>query len=482
MSRTIFATSLLVLLLAIFSQGQGKLNYSLEYPASGSPHVHVAMIPAKPLKGPLVMVFPRAIPGGYAQAFYDRFVEDVQAKSGNGVPVKVVRQQGSRWLLGDSSTEIARVEYNLNLTRMERETYDASESSKMRPGYVGLLGYSIFAYFDGMENSPIRLDVKAPDDWPVFSTLAPKSPADKGRIVVEASNFYQLADSQIALGPKIEVRTLKARVPFFLLKYAEVPSDAGRFGEIAADAFEKVAEYFGSTPFTHYTTYIEILEPYSERHEYGFSMEHLDSSTYFLGKDRAMSSEPAKEVTERERLNFAHHFAHSWIPKKVYGTGYLPFNWELAPEIDTIWFNEGFGRFASIDALADAMPPRDADAFRKQRFGRLRTIIEEMPQFIRAMPLQKLSRTGSFLYSGDFRVGQTLFSKGALMAAEMDALIRTRSAGKKRMRDSLREMVKWGERSGRAFTLAEFPGLIAKPVGVSEREIRSIMDRWSSGK
>ena len=60
------------------------------------------------------------------------------------------------------------------------------------------------------------------------------------------------------------------------------------------------------------------------------SMEHLDSSTYFLGVDRAITSSTTPEQMERERFNFAHHVSHSWIPKKVYGTGYLPFNWLTA--------------------------------------------------------------------------------------------------------------------------------------------------------
>jgi hypothetical protein len=39
-----------------------------------------------------------------------------------------------------------------------------------------------------------------------------------------------------------------------------------------------------------------------------------------------------------------------------------------------------------------------------------------MPEFIRNMPLLKLSRVGSLMYIEDFRTGRTLFSKGALMA------------------------------------------------------------------
>jgi predicted metalloprotease with PDZ domain len=93
----------------------------------------------------------------------------------------------------------------------------------------------------------------------------------------------------------------------------------------------------------------------------------------------------------------------------------------------------------------------------------------------------ELSRVASTLYSDDFRTGQTLFSKGALMAAAMDDSIRKQTHGRKRLRDSLRALVSWGEHSGRAFRIAELPGLIARPVGVNEQSIRTIMNQWLKG-
>ena len=56
--------------------------------------------------------------------------------------------------------------------------------------------------------------------------------------------------------------------------------------------------------------------------------------------------------------NFAHHMAHAWVPKRAVGTGYFPFQWELAPVLDSIWFAEGFGQYAAIMAVAagDADP------------------------------------------------------------------------------------------------------------------------------
>jgi predicted metalloprotease with PDZ domain len=476
----LFRLGFFLLLLALPAVAQERLTYQVEYSTARSNRVHVVILPSKAIKGAVTLVIPRAIPSGYAQQFYDRYVGDVKATSSAGAPLKIDRQDGPRWLVGGAGTELTRVEYEIDLSRLEREIPDASDTSKSRPGYVGLLGYSVLGYLEGSENLPIQLEVNGPESWPVFSTLAPKAPADITRTAAEAKNFYALADSQIAMGPKLEVRRLEAPLPLFLVLYNEVETDISKHGEIFADAFRKVLAYFGDAPFDDYTAYIEILKPVSAQHEYGFSMEHLNSSTYFLGVDRTITSATASQQIERDRFNFAHHVSHSWIPKQVYGTGYLPFTWELAPQIETIWFNEGFARYIAIEAVADSMPENEGKAFRQRQLDGFRKTLATMPEFIRSMPLLELSRVASVMYSGDFRTGRTLFSKGALMAAEMDQRIRERTNGRKRLRDSLRALVKWGEKSGRPFRTEELSGLIAMPVGVNEREIREILERWLS--
>jgi predicted metalloprotease with PDZ domain len=468
----------LIFALALPVAAQQTITYRVEYSAPANPLVHIAIRPIAAKKGPVTLIIPRAIPSGYAQQFYDRYVRDVKASNASGASVKVVRDDGPRWLIGDAAAEVNQVEYDVDVVRLEREIFDASAASKVRPEYVGLLLYTLLGYLEGSENSSITLEIKGPAGWPVFTTLEPKVPADKTTTVASARDFYALADSQIAMGPKLEIRKLQAPLPLYLIAYHEVESDLDRHGEIFADAFRKVFAYFGSAAFDHYTGYIEILKPLSEQHGYGFSMEHLDSSTYFLGNDRAISATTPPDQLGRERFNFAHHISHSWIPKRVYGANYLPFTWELAPLIDTIWFNEGFARYVAMEALSEAMPEKDGEQYRTRTLEGLRRTIQSMPSFIREMPLLELSKVGSLLYSEDFRIGRTLFAKGGLMAADMDQRIRERTSGKKRLRDSLRAMVQWGEQSGRAFRIEELPALIAKPVSVSEREIKEVMDRW----
>lgn len=472
-----FVFTLAVLLYApvLATSQQAPLTYSLHYSPPGSERVRVTITLPDVQAAPLTLVMPRAIPMGYGEQQFDRYVDPVLAFSDSGESVPVQRTDGPRWTMGKTGARVRRIEYEVNLARMEREILGASDSSRVRPAYVGLLGYSIFAFVDGFEDRPIRLQIDGPAGWPIFSTLAPQLPAATGSTAAQAASFYALADSQIAMGPRLQLQRLTGSVPLFVALYAEGEVDIELHGKVALEAMEQVIAYFGGAPFPHYTILIELLRPVSPEHRYGFSMEHLDSSTYYLGIDRGITSRSTAEQRDRERFNFAHHIAHAWVPKRAYGEGYFPFTWELAPVIDTIWLSEGFVRYLAIEAVSAARPESESKAYRKRMLDGLRVIVAESPAFIRRMTLVELSRVGSTRYSEDFRTGRNLFSRGALMAAEMDEHIRERSAGKKTFRDGMRSLVSWSTRNRRAFRIDELPAILAEGTGVDTGEI---MKKW----
>jgi predicted metalloprotease with PDZ domain len=462
--------------LSFVAQMQSAMVYRVAYSTPGAPTIHVAIEAASLSPGAQVLVIPRAIPMGYGEQPYDRFITSVVALSTTGAPLGVEREEGPRWRLGAPGATLARVEYDVDIRRMEQEIYSASDASKVRGGYLSVLGYSAFGYIEGHEERPIRLFVEVPADWPVLTTLAPRAPPSRGRAEGEAAGFYALADSQLVSGPDLTVRRLESKVPLFLALYAEGEADAEILGRLAEEAMAALIEYFGEAPFPHYTVQQELLRPLSERHAYGFSMEHLDSATFYLSDDRGIKRASPEEALSRTRYNFAHHFAHAWVPKRAFGVGYFPFTWELAPVLDTIWFSEGFAQYAAIEALADRLPEGDAgeyrDAMIEARFG---ANLKSAPLFIQTMPTVLLSRVASTRYSEDFRTGRNVFSRGGLMAAEMDSLIRTRSGGAKRLRDALRGLMEWSRAQRRAFAIDELPSIFADATGVDTGEV---MMRW----
>lgn len=474
----VIVCALVVFVLTLDGVAAQPVAYEVRYREAGAAAVEVAIDVPERRTGPLEFVMPRAIPMGYGEAPYDQFVGAVRAVAADGRPVEVTRLDGPRWRLGSASTEVARIEYSIDVKRMEREIYAASDASRVRNGYVSLLGYSVFGFVDGLEDRAAELRVEGPAGWPVLTTLDPLGAATSGSPAssrtATAASYYALADSQVVMGPRVITRRPAAPGPLTVVVFAETEVDVEATVDSAATAFERVVAYFGSVPFRHYTVLVEYLEPLSPRHQYGFSMEHLDSSTFYLSKDGAISPSSSEADRLRVTYNFAHHVAHAWVPKRAYGEGYYPFRWELAPVIDTIWFSEGFGQYAAVEAMAAG--ESDPTAYRNRLVDRrFRDPLDEMPPFLRRMPLVELSRVASTRYSSDFRTGRTSFARGALMAAEMDDRMRQQSGGRQQLRDALRHLVAWSARERRGFRIDEIPVIFKEATGV---ETRDILERW----
>jgi len=450
------------------------IRYTVRY-APTSPGFLEVEIETGPLPLPQIAAIPRAIPMGYAEQPYDRFVGEIEAFGEEG-PLPVARGDGPRWVIGDGKGQLRRLHYRVDLHRLEREVRSASDASKAREGYVGLLGYSVLAFLEGQENRPVRLRVEAPDDWPVFSTLAPTAPPPLGSLEASADDYYSLADSQVLMGPDLRVRRDEGAPPLFVAAYAEGALDDAVVEAAGREALDALTAWFGTTPFPHYTIVVEVLRPVSPEHEYGFSMEHLQSGTFFLDDTRgALTADSSPRQLARARYNYAHHVAHSWIPKRCAGEGYFPFSWTKAPILDTIWFSEGFPQYAAAAALAEAMPTGGDEFLTNLVQARFASTLEETPDFIREMDTVALSRLASTQYSEDFRTGANSFSRGGMMAREMDLRIREHSGGERSLRDALRHLFGTCVAEGQPLRIDRIPELLAAGGGV---ELRDIYDRW----
>jgi predicted metalloprotease with PDZ domain len=462
---------LTLLLLSGSVCAEDAIRYELRYAADSPGRLSVHLQLPHPAAAPLDLVMPRTYPGGYAQLPYDEFVAHVVPRNPEGAGLAAEKDADApRWHLGRSGEFIDGIDYQVDLHQMEQTLHDAVATSKARTGYVALLGYSVLAYLEDHESAPARLQVQAPRQWPLLLTLAPRFPMPEGSAVAEASDYYELADSQILMGPDLRASRSEGRIPLFMAIYAEGEVDEALEGRLAREALDRVQAYFGDKPIAQYTVQLELLKPLSG-HAYGFSQEHLASGTFSLALDAALRTDSTTAQIERTRFNFAHHMAHSWIPKRAYGVGYRPFNWEMTPLMDTIWFNEGFGRYAAIAAVAAGMPAGDGAAFRRAQLSTLSGVVDGAPRFIRRMSLEVLSREASFLYSADFRTGRNVFARGALMAAQMDDRIGAQTHGRKSLRDALRWLLIWSADHREPFQSENLPEYFKTATGVDVADI-----------
>jgi len=480
LTRQVFLSALLLLLCdsaraLVASSPASQLAYELHYGGAGDSGVSLRIIPKNPLPAPVDLVIPRSYPGGYSFVAYDGFVEDVHAFSPDGKSIECRKDaNGPRWAIGQGIERIARIEYRVNVARMEYRLRDSVESSKIRKNYVGLLGYSVFGYIDGLQQASVDLQVDGPEDWPVLTTLDPRATVQKGTAKAQAATYDVLADSQVVMGTGVQFRELPGKIDLLVAVYAEGDEDVDAECRLAREALDRVQEYFGDTPFPAYTVLLELLRP-REGHEYNFSQEHDTSGTFSLSVDGATNAHSPASHHYSALFNYAHHMAHSWVPKRVWGIGYRPFNWELTPVIETIWFNEGFGRYAGTQAIIAGLPDEERKTRRERLITRTRGILNDAPPFIKRMPMTLLSQEASFLYATDFRTGMNIFGRGFLMAAEMDDRIGAQTGGKKSLRDGFRALLAWSAKNQRSIQVEEMTQIISQSTDV---DVHDIVARW----
>jgi predicted metalloprotease with PDZ domain len=459
----------LVLLLLVTGLTNAQVKYTLRYVDSSRAVVSVRIELAKPMFAPIDLVMPRSIPGAYNMLKYDYFIEQPRATGFAGKTYPLVKNfnDAPRFTCSDSGAMINSINYEVNLYKMEHQLFTPTDASIIRPGFAGILNYSVFGWIDGTELEPVLCSIQTFGNWPIFSTLVPSTKLQWGRLEFATDNYYSLADGQTFLGPAFQVKEYKGLVPLFVASYSQTtPEYLDDYGWQETTSMEILKDYFGDPPFKHYSLMLRSAIPPEPDRSGGFAMEHLQSSTFFndttLIRTKAMTSEERLQT----RLPYLHHMAHSYLPLRCYGDTYRPHVLEIPPVINNIWFNEGFIWYLAYDTTK---------AERLLRGFKLN--VYDASPLIKKLSLQQLSQTASLQYGDDFRLGRAVFSRGALMAKEMNEHIQQQTGGKKSIKDVYKYLYQWSQKNKRPFIVEEFPGLLKAATGV---DLLAIYTKWQA--
>lgn len=462
MKRIIFLFGLFIL--SFLSQGQ--TIYSLTYLDSTSSRINVRIKPSKLFRTPVSFVMPRSVPGSYGITLYDVFISNLYAITLSGERVAMVKDDNNapRWNYTVPGVVLSEMEYEVDLRKMEGKLAP-SDASIIRAGFAGILNYSVFGWIEGTEYEPVRCEIRTFNHWPIFTTNEPALKLPIGTLRFETENYFTLADGQIFMGPHTRVKEYKGRIPLFIAAYAQVGEeyldDYGKQGMMSLDILQ---DYFGELPFKQYTILLRKALPLEPGSVPAFGMEHLQSSTFFGDTSSFRAHAMSQQELTRTIPTYLHHMGHAFIPLRLYGDTYLPHVTEIPPIISNIWFNEGFMWFLPYDTLhSEAM---------KKRF--YTSVFQTTPE-IKRMSLTQLSQAASTMYSTDFRLGKSIYGRGALMAIEMNNYLKTESGGKKSMKDILQYLYHWAKENKRPFTMDEFPMLIHKACGI---DLDKMYNKW----
>ncbi len=456
----------LAITVLFFLNTSAQLQYTLSYLDSTSSIVKVSVEPSSQITTPVSFIMPRSIPGHYSISVYDHYVTNIYAFTQGGDAVEMTKSTDGapRWNCSVQDQQITRIEYEVDLNTMERKSM-LSETSMIRQGFVGILNYSVFGWIEGTERQPVHCMIRTFGSWPVFSTTQPTTQCKVGRLEFNTESYYTLADGQIFIGPEFRVKEFEGAVPLFIVSYCQTEDEwLDDYGLQGTKSLEILRDYFGELPFDYYSILLIKCLPLEPGDYPAFGMEHLYSSTFFGDTTGVRRQSMSPEDVKRRMPTYLHHMSHAFIPLRCYGDTYRPYVQEIPPIINNIWFNEGFMWF---------LPYRELNLSRmKTNFDN--RVYHTSPE-IKKLSLEQLSQAASTMYGADFRLGAGVYSRGALMALEMDDYLKEQTNVEKSMKDVLRYLYQWSKMHNRAFTMEEFPSLINAACSV---DLGPIYRKW----
>jgi predicted metalloprotease with PDZ domain len=444
-----------------------QTRYTFLYPDSNSSTIAIRIQPATPLAAQVSFVMPRSIPGAYGIATYDKFITDITAMTTKGrQPMIKDKNDAPRWYYTDSTAPLLSIEYRVDLEKMERKIAPA-DASIMRTGFLGVLNYSVFGWIDGLEKKPVACRVQTMSSWSIFSTNTPTVAMNRGDLQFAADDYYSLADGQLFIGNRFRVKEFAGPVPLYIVSFCESQDEyLDDYAWQGIYSMNILKDYFGELPFKQYTILLRKAIPLEMGSAPTLAMEHLQSATFFGDTSGIRKAAMGKEDRVRTMPTYLHHMSHAFIPLRCYGDTYRPYPLEIPPIINNIWFNEGFMWFLPYDTLK----------LTSMKDGFYANVYKTSP-YIKSLTLSQLSQIASTIYGTDFRLGRAVYSRGALMAIEMNDFLKEKSAGSRSMKDVFRYLYQWAKQNNRPFTMEEFPILISNACNI---DLTAIYRKWQN--
>ncbi len=187
---------------------------------------------------------------------------------------------------------------------------------------------SVFLYEADQLSRPIEVQVLAPDDWGVASSLT-KIDATRYR----ADNFDQLVDSPFQFGNFRRHEFQVGQIPFYWIIAGDVSLNEAEMVKSLKTIGETVGNLFGDYPFQHYHIFSQFRLTGA-----GGGLEHANS-TMVQGSSFRLRT---KKGWDQFLGLIFHEYFHAWNVKALHDQVLGPFNYQSENYSELLWLHEGW--------------------------------------------------------------------------------------------------------------------------------------------
>jgi predicted metalloprotease with PDZ domain len=442
-----FALCLVLPMSDTSAQSPEPIRYTLRFPA---PHTHYLEVEAVyPTGGRPQVDLMMAVwtPGSYLVREYERHVEGLSAKGGDGRTLSAMKPAKNRWRVETGGARSISVSYRVYGREM------TVRNNWVEAGFAMLNGAPTFITLADRTPRPHEVRFELPAAWKGSATAL--MPIAGQAHAYRAEDFDTLVDSPIVLGNPV-VRTFDVAGKAHHLVLEGDPSffDADRAATDLKRVVEAGVAAMGPFEYPHYFFLNMVVET-------GGGLEHKNS---FLTMSNRFVTR-----TRGPYINWlslaAHEYFHNWNIKRLRPAELGPFDYETENYTRSLWVAEGvtdyYGallvRRAGLTSTPEYLDMLSGSIEALQTRPGRRVQSAEMASFdswIKQYRPDENSANTSIDY----------YDKGATIAFLLDARIRKASGGARTLDDAMRLAYK--RYSGaKGFTPEEFQKAMSETAG-----------------
>ncbi len=400
--------------------------------------------------------FASTAPGTYETMNIGRFVREFHAYDSAGKELPVQHASLNQWHL-DQPEAVARITYTI------AETWDTPVteypiygmcSTSMEERYVMLMPHAVFGYPKGMQERPLALDLRIPENWKVGTALDRDS---AGRLVAE--NYDHAVDSPILMG-ELSYASMNlhgALIEFYTYSKTNKYSAQDMLDD-TRDVVEAIGVFLGGFPVKRYT----FLFQFDDQGEGAW--EHSYSSNYAFAEGSFDFMRASLDGIT------AHEIFHIVTPLNIHSEIIEKFNFVTPIPSRHLWLYE-----ATTEWAAQALLLRAGVTSLKGYFKDLERKMVFANGMRKDLSLTDLALT-SFTTEGAQQY-PNIYMRGAVTSTLLDIRLLELSGGKRGLREVILELAgDYGKQ--KSFNEATFFDDFAKRT---YPEIRDFFTRYVEG-
>ena len=382
----------------------------------------VTVIPSYPLSKKTIYQFAATAPGSYQIMDIGRFVKVFKAFDKNGKRLKVKKRTKNSWEIYNSKN-LQKVYYEILDTwdsNVQKNVISEMCGSSLEDDHALINGQAVFGYFQGQEETEIRLTINKPSNWNIATVL---SNYDNHKY--HAKNYLEIVHSPILAGNISSASLSVNGTDFTIYSYSKTGLiKANQLVEPMNTMLEAAENFMLDFPVKNYSFLFHF-----EDKTVG-AWEHPKSSTYVWEESEY------DDILEKELISVAaHEFFHTITPLSIRSEKIHNFDFTKLNSSEHLWFYEGVTEWAS-----EMMLLRSDKITSEEFLERLSMKYVFMQFYDESYSLSKIG-LNCFMKEGQEQYGN-IYQKGAVLAALLDIKLLETSKGKYGLRELVLDLSK----------------------------------------